>query len=229
MIVLISNSRRVAYSGLPRRAPRRPDRAARDAARAPCARSRKYWSRLSPFGVGNGGRFLAELERQIAALGDLDAVGERLRNIGEQFRHLRLRLEILIGREMPRPALIGEHIALGDAHARLVRAKVVARRETAPGESRRPAVSVRLASCSVAAVSACVVGAGRRAAVRDRSGREKACRHAAPPRRGRLYCPAAAPGPTSPCGAPDSAIRPSVPAANHSRLNSARPRYWLVR
>jgi len=34
---------------------------------------------------------------------------------------------------------------------------------------------------------------------------------------------------TSPPANPDSAIRPSVPSANHSRRNSARPRCWLPR
>ncbi len=67
----------------------------------------------------------AEFERQIAALGDLDAVGERLRNIGEQFGHFGLRPEILVGAEMARAALVREHVAFGDAYARLVRAKVV--------------------------------------------------------------------------------------------------------
>ena len=67
----------------------------------------------------------AEFKRQVAAFGDFDTVGERLRNVGEQFRHFGLRLEILIGAEMPRAALVGEHVAFSDADARLVRAEIV--------------------------------------------------------------------------------------------------------
>ena len=48
------------------------------------------------------------------------------RNVGEQLGHLRLRLEVLLGAEMTRPALIGQHVAFGDADARLVRAEFVA-------------------------------------------------------------------------------------------------------
>ncbi len=49
--------------------------------------------------------------------------------IGEPIRHFRLREEILVGRELARPPRIGEHLAVGDAHARLVRAKVLAAQE----------------------------------------------------------------------------------------------------
>ena len=72
---------------------------------------------------------LAERDRQIAALRDRDAVRERLGKVGEPRRHLRLRQEMLLGGEGPRAARIGEHMALGDAHARLVRAEVVALQE----------------------------------------------------------------------------------------------------
>ena len=72
---------------------------------------------------------LAELDGQIAALGDLDRVGERLRNVGKQLRHLGLRLEILVGAETLRPALVGEHVAFGDAHARFVRPEIVGQHE----------------------------------------------------------------------------------------------------
>jgi hypothetical protein len=44
-------------------------------------------------------------------------------------RHLRLGLEILLGRKASRPARVGEHVPLGDAHARLVGAEFAARRE----------------------------------------------------------------------------------------------------
>ena len=67
--------------------------------------------------------------RQVAALRDRDRVRERLRQVGERRRHLGLRLEVLVGREALRPPRVGEHEALGDAHARLVRAEVLAAQE----------------------------------------------------------------------------------------------------
>ena len=58
-------------------------------------------------------------------------VGERLGQVGELRGHLGLRREVLLGREAPRPPRVGEDVAFGDAHARLVRAEVVARAGTA--------------------------------------------------------------------------------------------------
>ena len=72
---------------------------------------------------------LAEFQREVAALGDFDAVGQRLGQVGEQFRHFVRRLEILLGGERPRTARIAQHHALGDAHARLVRLEIVRREE----------------------------------------------------------------------------------------------------
>ena len=43
----------------------------------------------------------------------------------EKLRHFRLRLEVLIAAEALRTALVGEHVAFGDAHARFVRAEIV--------------------------------------------------------------------------------------------------------
>src|SRR5919204_639439 len=71
----------------------------------------------------------AELDVQIAAPRDLDRVLERLRRVGKEPRHFLLRLEILLGRKEPRPALVAEEIALRDAHARLVRLEVLRREE----------------------------------------------------------------------------------------------------
>src|SRR5581483_4373686 len=62
---------------------------------------------------------LPELQRQVAAPGDLDRVGERLGEIGKKLRHLGLRQEIALRRERARPPSIAEHVALGDAYARL--------------------------------------------------------------------------------------------------------------
>ena len=68
---------------------------------------------------------LAQFQREVAALGDLHAVLQRLRQIGEQLRHLGLRLEILLRGELLHAALVVQHIAFGDAHARLMRLEIV--------------------------------------------------------------------------------------------------------
>ena len=70
---------------------------------------------------------LAQRDRQVAALRDRHGIGERLGQIGEARRHLGLRREILLRREASRTARVGEHMALGDAHARFVRPEVFAR------------------------------------------------------------------------------------------------------
>ncbi|SMG02914.1 titin [Burkholderia singularis] len=72
---------------------------------------------------------LAEFERQVAALGDLDRVRERRRQIREQRGHLVLRTEILVGRETLLTARIRQDVAFRDAHARLVRGEIVSRHE----------------------------------------------------------------------------------------------------
>ena len=66
-------------------------------------------------------------------------VGERLRQVGELLRHLRLRQEILLLREAARAARIGQRVAFGDADARFVRAKIVAPSGTGSDASRRSA------------------------------------------------------------------------------------------
>ena len=48
-------------------------------------------------------------------------------------------LKYCSGVKQLRPALVGQHIALGDAHARLVRLEVLGARGTAPGASPPPA------------------------------------------------------------------------------------------
>ena len=67
---------------------------------------------------------LAERNRQIAALGDSDAVGERGRQIGEFFQHRRLRREVLLRREWAWSSRVGQDMSFGDADARLVCAKI---------------------------------------------------------------------------------------------------------
>ncbi len=69
----------------------------------------------------------AQLDLEAAAARDLHAVGERGGNVGEQLRHLGLRLEVLPGRKQPRAPLVGEDVALADAHARLVRLEFLGR------------------------------------------------------------------------------------------------------
>ena len=71
----------------------------------------------------------AELNLEAAAPRDLERVLQRLRHVGEQLRHFRLRLEVLLRREQLWPALVAQHVALRDAHARLVRLEVVGREE----------------------------------------------------------------------------------------------------
>ena len=74
--------------------------------------------------VGQHG--FAQLQLQVAALGDLNRVGQGRRNIGEQLAHLRLRLEILLARELAHAPGIAQNFAFRDAHARFVSLVIVA-------------------------------------------------------------------------------------------------------
>ena len=65
--------------------------------------------------------------RKAQRCGDLDGRGERLRQIGEQRRHLGAALEAVLGRELAAVGL-GDQPAFGDADQRVVRLVVVARR-----------------------------------------------------------------------------------------------------
>ena len=118
---------------------------------------------------------LAEDQAQVAALGDLDRVGERARQVGEERLHLRLALEVLLAAEALDAARVGEHLAVGDADARLVRLVVVGveelhrvggddRQREARGELDRGA-HVRLVAGQAAALHLDVEAA------RERSGR----------------------------------------------------------
>ena len=105
---------------------------------------------------------LAQFQRQVAAARDLDAVGERLGNVGEQFRHFRLRLEVALLGEDARPALVGEHVALGDAHPRFMGEKIpglqelhrVGRnhRQRQPAGERERALNIGLGGCATRAL-----------------------------------------------------------------------------
>ena len=59
----------------------------------------------------------------------VDRVRQRLGQVGEDFRHLGLRLEVALGGERARAALVGEHVTFGDADARLVGLEVFAAEE----------------------------------------------------------------------------------------------------
>ena len=72
---------------------------------------------------------LAELQFESATAGDFHRVLQSLRQIGEQLGHFGLGLEVLLLGKHPRPALVRQHIAFGDAHARLVRGKFLASEE----------------------------------------------------------------------------------------------------
>ncbi|MCY1523188.1 hypothetical protein D9M68_580760 [compost metagenome] len=69
---------------------------------------------------------LAEHQRQVAALGDFDRVGQRAGHIGKERLHLGARLEVLLFGELAHAARVAEDFAFGNAHARLVRLVVLA-------------------------------------------------------------------------------------------------------
>ena len=130
-MVFVSNSRRATYSA------RRRSRTAASGYSCASRRSRPARGFVAQVLVERDARrrrkprqvILAERNRQVAALRDRDRVGERLRQVGELLRHLGLRREVLLRREAARPARIGEHVTLGDAHARLVRAEIARAQE----------------------------------------------------------------------------------------------------
>ena len=89
-----------------------------------------------------GDRHLAPLDRRRREVGQLRSLPStsarlqrlaistvfapaRARQVGEERLHLRLRLEILLAAEPPRALRIGEHLAFGDADARVVRLVIV--------------------------------------------------------------------------------------------------------
>ena len=77
---------------------------------------------------------------QVAALRDLRRVlASALGRSANSACHLRLRLEVLLAREALDAPRVGQHLAFGDADARLVRLVVVGRRGTAPDASPPPA------------------------------------------------------------------------------------------
>ena len=71
---------------------------------------------------------LARHRSECAALGDLDRGGERFRNVGEQNRHFRARLEAMIRRKLLAIGL-GDQTPAGDAQQRIVGFVVIRRSE----------------------------------------------------------------------------------------------------
>ena len=229
-MVFVSNARRSAYSGRARVAHggvrielREAPLEARLRLRAQVIVERDAGRRREQRKV-----VLAERDRQVAALRDRDAVRERLGQVGELRRHLRLRDEILLRREAPRPPRVGEHVTFGDAHARFVRAEILAPEEL--HRMRRDDRQRELAGeRDRGADQRVVVGAARalhleEVAIRERRAPTRARTCAAP-----IALPCRSAWPTSPSRAPESAISPSVPSANQARRISARPRCWFVR
>ncbi len=72
---------------------------------------------------------LAQHQRQVAAPCDFQRVGQRRGHVGKQRLHLRCALEILLARELAHAAGVTQDLALGDAHAGLVRLVVILLRE----------------------------------------------------------------------------------------------------
>ena len=89
-----------------------------------------------------------ELDRDGAALGDLERPPDRLRVVGEVLGHLVRRLEVeLVGVEPP-AVRVGERVAGLDAEQRLVRARVLVAEvvDVAGGDERQPGRSASSAS-----------------------------------------------------------------------------------
>ncbi len=76
-----------------------------------------------------GQEIFAEGQFQIAAPGQLDGVFQRLRQVGEQRGHFLGRLQVLLLGIVAWALRVGQHAALVDAYARLVRLEIVAGEE----------------------------------------------------------------------------------------------------
>ena len=164
--------------------------------------------RLARFTGEKRGRIGASRARpEGAALRDLDGRRERLRQIGEQRRHLGAGLETVLRRELA-PLAVGDQPALGDADQRVVRLVVVARGEKRlVGRDQRHAA--RIGKIDQRRLGRSAPPPCRGAAVRHRGGRrtgaasasQRDCRERA------LAAPIARS--SGPPGPPVSAIRPS--------------------
>ena len=158
---------------------------------------------------------LAEHQAQVAALRDLDGVGDRAGQVGEQRFHLRLRLEVLLAAEAPDALRVRQHLAFGDADARVMRLVIVGGEEL-HGVRRDHRQPSRAASCDRGAHVGLV--AGQAVALQldvEAAGKTRARRaRGARPRR----VAARSAWPSAPLSAPDRAIRPPSSSASQSHL-----------
>ena len=107
-------------------------------------------------------RVLAEFQFEVAAHRQRDRVVDRVGDVGEQFRHLLRRLQVLLGAVVLRPLGVVEHAAGGDAHARFVRLETVGVEETriVAGDHRDAALRRCMQGEGVERVLAVASGAG---------------------------------------------------------------------
>ena len=88
-------------------------------------------AQVVPLGHRKVGQVIrAELQFDVATPRQLDRVFQRFGNIGEQRRHLVGRFQILLVAVVARALVVGQHAALVDANARLVRLEVVLQQKT---------------------------------------------------------------------------------------------------
>ena len=141
---------------------------------------------------------------------------ERLRQVGEQRRPSRARLEAVLGVSWRR-SVFGHQPALGDADQRVMRLVVVARREITARWWRRAGCPAHRRG-RAAPARRCARPPCRGAAARHRAGRRTgaAARRSARPR-DRAW-PAAIAASSGPPGPPVSAIRPSVSPSSQASL-----------
>ena len=170
---------------------------------------------------------LAQHQRQVAALGDLQRVGDAPRHVGEQRLHLRGRLEVLLARELAHAPRVAQDLAFGDAHARLVRLVVVGRGELHRVRRHHRQVQARRQLHGGGHVRLVVGAAGALQldveAVREHRRPARSATSAG----ARLRRPAAAPGRPARPARRTAAIRPSPSSRSHSSLHTACARTTL--
>ena len=128
------------------------------------------------FGRSRAGQELRQDRRALprpvrAAPRDLDGGLDRLGQIGEQLRHLRGALEIMLGAQAP-PLIDGDIASLGDAEERVMRLEIVWRSRSKARWSRRSADG-RHRQARAGAARPPSPAAGRAAAARHRAGRRR--------------------------------------------------------
>ena len=232
MVVGLEVEARDVLGALRARAARHRDRASRAALRGPppprCAGARRC---VTPAGVGKLGQvILAERDRR----GCSAARSPRVLASASGRSAKRSAISACVVKYCSGVKRLGRRVSArtwpSAMHTRAsCGAEILARAELDRDASRPPAARARSRARRWPRRARRRPG-GPRAALRGSSAAGTTPPTRAPrlrARRSALPCSSAAP--TSPSRAPDSAIRPSVPSANHSRRNSARPRCWLVR